>query len=109
VPDPVVDEVRDLLSQIRDLLVPISDAHIDRYRDREAKRDAERRAAVKGTMSTAKRRTAWSLADGTRTQRQIAQQAGMDEGGASRFFKTLRDLRAIVDDPNPRRAMEVEA
>ena len=107
--DPVLEEVRDLLREVRDLLVPVSDAHLDAYRDREAQREVERRAAVKGTLSTAKRRKAWSLADGTRTQRQIAQQAGMDEGGASRFFKSLRDLRAISDDPNPRRAMEVES
>jgi hypothetical protein len=108
-PDPVFEEIRDLLREIRELLVPVNDAHMDTYRQREAQREAERRAAVGGALSTGKRRKAWSLADGTRTQRQIAQQAGMDEGGASRFFKTLRDLRAISDDPNPTRAMEVES
>jgi hypothetical protein len=108
VADQVLEEVRDLLKAIRDLLVPVHDAYIDRYQEREAEREADRRAAVKATLSTEKRRKAWILADGTRTQRQIAQQAAMDEGGASRFFKTLRDLRAISDDPNPKRAFEVE-
>ena len=107
-PDPVLEEVRDLLREIRDLLIPVSDAHMDTYRDREAQREVDRRAALKGALSTAKRRKAWTLADGTRTQRQIAQEAGMDEGGASRFFKALRDLRAIEDHPNPKRAVEVE-
>jgi hypothetical protein len=109
VPDQVLEEVRDLLREIRNLLVPVNDAHLDQYREREAQREVERRAAVKAALSTGKRRRAWSLADGTRTQRQIAQQAGMDEGGASRFFRTLRDLRAISDDPNPTRATEVDS
>jgi hypothetical protein len=108
VPDPVLEEVRDLLREIRDLLIPVSGAHADAHEDREARLDDERRAGIKAALSTDKRRAAWALADGTRTQRQIAQQAGLDEGGASKFFKTLRDLRALTDDPNPKRAVEVK-
>lgn len=107
-PDQVLDDVRDLLQEIRDLLKPVSDAHIDEYRRREAVREAQRRVAIKAVLSTGKRIKAWKLADGTRTQRQIAQQAVLDEGGASKFFKTLRDLRAIEDIPNPKRTLEVD-
>jgi len=108
VADPVLEQVRDLLQEIRDLLVPVSDAHIDAYRRREVERSDHRRATVKAVLSTDKRRKAWRLADGSRSQRQIAQQAAMDEGGASKFFKSLRDLRAIEDSPNPKRTIEVD-
>ena len=107
-PDPVLEEVRDLLREIRDLLVPVSGASADAHQDRETRLAAERRAGVKAALSTDKRRAAWAFADGTRTQRQIAQQAGLDEGGASKFFKTLRDLRALTDDANPKRALDVK-
>ena len=107
-PDPVLEEVRDLLLEIRNLLIPVSGASTDAHEAREARLTAERREGVKAALSTDKRRAAWALADGTRTQRQIAQQAGLDEGGASKFFKTLRDLRALTDDANPKRAVEVK-
>jgi hypothetical protein len=107
VADPVLVEVRDLLAEIRDLLVPISDGHLAGYQERQAERTAELRAQVTALLSTDKRKRAWSLADGTRSQRQIAIEAGMDEGGASKFFKQLRALRVIEDSPNPTRTMEV--
>src|SRR5205809_707275 len=75
---------------------------------RLAEREAQRLAAIRAQLSTAKRKKAWSLADGTRTQRDIAKAAGMDEGGASRFFKTLRDLKAVADGPNPKKVLDVE-
>jgi hypothetical protein len=31
----------------------------------------------------------------------------MDEGGASKFFKSLPELGAIADAPNPKRTVEV--
>lgn len=106
--DPVLEEVRDLLAEIRDLLVPVSDAYLIGYEQRQAERTAELRSAVKVLLSTDKRRKAWKLADGTRTQRQIAREAGIDEGGASKFFKDLRGLRGIEDTPNPTRNLEVD-
>lgn len=106
--DPVLEEVRDLLQEIRELLVPVSDAHIDEYHRRQAERNAQRVASIKALLSTEKRWHAWRLADGSRTQRQIAQQAHLDEGGASKFFRALRSLRAVEDRPNPTRTLEVD-
>jgi hypothetical protein len=96
--DEVTTDIRDLLAEVRELLLPISDAYRAQY---------ERRNAVRDLLSTDKRKTAWALADGTLNQGQIAKEAGMAKGGASVFFKALRDIDAIVDDPNPKRAMEV--
>jgi hypothetical protein len=108
VADPVLVEVRDLLAEIKELLVPISDAHLSGYQERQAERTAELRAQVTALVSTVRRKRAWKLADGTRTQRQIATESGMDEGGASKFFKQLRILRVIEDTPNPTRTLEVD-
>jgi hypothetical protein len=92
------EELRQLLIEIRDLLVPISDEYRPAF---------EHRAAIRALLSTEKRRKAWALADGRATQREIAKKAAMDEGGASRFFKELRELGAVADGPNPKRLIEV--
>jgi hypothetical protein len=105
--DEVMVEVRDLLREVRDLLVPVADAYRDDYERREAERREQRLEAVRAQLSTDKRRRAWELADGSKTQREIARAAGMDEGGASKFFKALRDLGGIIDSPNPTRIVEV--
>lgn len=94
-----------LLEEIRDLLLPVADAYRDEYERREAERETERIATIRALLSTDKRRKAWALADGSLSQRDIAKAAGMDEGGASRFFKQLRELRA-VEGENPKRIME---
>jgi hypothetical protein len=95
-----------LLAEIRDLLVPIADHYRDEYLERQAARDAARRDKVRGLLGNAKRRSAWDLADGTRTQREISKQAALDEGSTSRLFKNLRGLGA-VEGELPRRTMEV--
>jgi CRP-like cAMP-binding protein len=91
-------EIRELLVEIRDLLIPISDAYRPAH---------EHRLAVRAILSTDKRKKAWALANGEMTQRDIAKQAGMDQGGTSRFFKELRELGAIGDGPNPQRIVDV--
>ena len=96
--DDTLIEIRELLVEIRDLLVPVSDAHRPAY---------EHRTAIRALLSTDKRRKAWVLADGSLTQREIAKKAGMDEGGASRFFKELRELDAVGDGTNPKRLIDV--
>jgi len=93
-----LEDIRDLLVEVRDLLLPVADSH---------RADYNHRNAVRGVLSTDKRRAAWALADGTLTQTAIASRVGIDQGGASKFFKSLRELDAIVDDPNPRRTVEV--
>jgi len=100
------EEVR-LLREIRDLLRPVADAYQDQYAERQALRRRELEATVRETVdASVKRRTAWNLADGSRSQREIHKQSGMDEGGLSKFFKRLRELDAIEGDP-PKRTMEV--
>jgi hypothetical protein len=93
-----LESIRGLLVEIRDLLAVVADDYRPSF---------ERRRAIRSVLSTDKRMQAWKLADGSRTQREIAQAAGMDEGGASRFFKSLRDIDAISDSPNPVRSIEV--
>jgi hypothetical protein len=107
--DPSATETVTLLKEIRDLLLPVADAYRDEYERRKAEREEKRLASIRALLSTEKRAKAWALADGTRTQRQIAKEAGLDEGGASKFFKALRDLEALTDSPNPTRATEVLA
>jgi DNA-binding MarR family transcriptional regulator len=98
VSDNTLVEIRDLLAEIRDLLKPVADAYQAEYQQRQA---------IRALLSTEKRKKAWLLADGSRTQRELAKAAGMDEGGASKFFKSLRELGAISDSPNPKRTIEV--
>lgn len=105
--DEVMTEVRDLLREVRDLLVPVADAYRDDYERRQAERREQRLEAIRAQLSTDKRRRAWALADGSLTQREIAKAAGMDEGGASKFFKALRDLGGIGTAQNPTRTVEV--
>jgi hypothetical protein len=107
VADDVLIEVRDLLAEIRDLLRPVADAYQDDYDRRVADREAQRVEAIRGLLSTEKRKKAWALADGTRSLTMIANQSAMAKGGASTFFKSLRELGAISDSPNPKRVIEI--
>lgn len=102
-------EVRDLLVEIRDLLRPVADAHQDEYERREAERHAQRIEAIKAVISTPKRKKAWRLLGPALNQTALAKAAGMDQAGASRFLKSLRELGAISDDgQNPTRLIEIE-
>lgn len=95
-----------LLTEIRDLLIPISDHFGEEYQERQDAREAERRAKVRELIANPKRRKAWDLADGKLSQREISKQSAVDEGATSRLFKALRELGAIEGDL-PRRTMEV--
>lgn len=102
------ETVEDLLREIRDLLKPIEAHYRPEY---DAAKAAERRklmATVAEMVSSTKRKAAWKLADGSRTQRQISQQSTLDEGSTSKMFKALRELGAIVDKPNPTRTVEID-
>lgn len=104
--DQVMVEIRNLLMEIRDLLVPVAGANREAYERRLA--FERRQTEIRAVLSSDKRRAAWDLSDGSRTQRQIAQQVEMDEGGASRFFKALRDVRVLTDAANPTRNLELD-
>ena len=99
-------ETLDLLREIRNLLVPVSDAYADAYRERLESRRQERIAVVRALLSTEKRRAAWSLADGSRTPGEIGKQSGMVKSGISTFFKELRELGVLSSDEKPRRLLE---
>jgi hypothetical protein len=100
-------EIRDLLGEIRDLLRPVADAHQDEYDRRQAEREEQRLASIRTLLSSDKRKKAWKLADGTRNQAAIAKESGMTKGNTSTFFKSLRELDAMTDTPNPTRTVEV--
>jgi CRP-like cAMP-binding protein len=106
--DPALTEIRDLLQEIRDLLRPVADAHQDEYDRRERDREALRLESIRAQLSSDKRRKAWALIDGAHTQKEIANQAKMAQGGVSMWLKSLRDLGAISDDPKPKKLVEVE-
>jgi hypothetical protein len=108
VDDPALIEIRDLLREIRELLRPVADAHQDEYDHRQREREARRLDSIRAQLSSDKRRKAWALIDGTRTQKEIASQAKMAQGGVSMWFKTLRELGAISDDPKPTKLVELK-
>jgi hypothetical protein len=102
------DKTESLLLEIRDLLVPISAHYRPEYEQNRAKARDELKATVAELVSSPKRRAAWNLIDGKRTQRLISQQSTLDEGSTSKLFKTLREIGAIVDDPNPKKLVEID-
>lgn len=106
--DPALIEIRDLLREIRELLRPVADAHQDEYDRRQRERDAQRLESIRAQLSSDKRRKAWALIDGTHTQKEIANQAKMAQGGVSMWFKGLRELGAISDDTRPEKLVEVK-
>jgi hypothetical protein len=107
--DPSTDSKTErLLREIRDLLVPIAGYHQPLYEEIQAKQRSKLKETVQGMLGSPKRRRAWDLADGTRTQRQISQQAPLDEGSTSKLFKALREIGAIVDAPNPTKKVEID-
>ncbi len=101
------DTAEELLRQIRDLLVPIADAHQEGYEERQVARLETKKAKVGDLLSTAARRKAWELANGQRTQREIAKGAVLDEGATSKLFKALRDIGAVTG-ANPEHTLEIE-
>lgn len=102
------DEIRELLQEIRDLLRPVADAYQDEYDRRQAQREEERLEAIRAQLSSEKRKKAWGLIDGTRTQIQIATGAEMAQGGVSPWLKALRELGAITDDPKPKKLVTIK-
>jgi hypothetical protein len=104
----LTDDSKDaLLREIRDLLVPIADHYRPEYEARQAEQRAALKKTVAAMVSSGRRRAAWDLADGKRSQREISQQSGLDEGATSKLFKTLREL-GVVTGTNPKRTIEIE-
>jgi hypothetical protein len=101
-------DTEDLLREIRDLLVPIAEHYRPEFETTKAERRRKLKQDVSDLVASPKRRAAWDLIDGNRTQRQISQQSTLDEGSTSKLFKTLRDLGAIVYEPNPTKKVEID-
>lgn len=104
----VEDKVEGLLREIRDLLVPVSAHYLPGYQKDQAQLRSDLQARVADMVASPKRRAAWDLIDGTRSQREISKQSTLDEGSTSKLFKALRELRAIVDAPNPTKTLEID-
>ena len=104
----MADTTEDLLREIRDLLVPIAEHYRPEYEAAKAERLERLKKTVSDTVASPKRRAAWDLIDGKRTQRQISQQSTLDEGSTSKLFKNLREIGAIVDAPNPTKLVEID-
>jgi hypothetical protein len=104
----VEDSIHGLLREIRDLLLPISAHYLPEYRKDQAQLRRDLQAKVADMVASPKRRAAWNLIDGTRSQREISKRSTLDEGSTSRLFKSLRELGAIVDAPNPTKTLEID-
>jgi hypothetical protein len=102
------ETAEDLLRDIRDLLVPIAEHYRPEWEAAKAARRAELMASVADLVASPKRRAAWNLIDGKRTQRQISQQSTLDEGSTSKLFKTLREIGAIDDGSIPVKLVEID-
>ncbi len=102
------EKIEALLTEIRDLLEPIAAHYRPEFEAAKATERENLKKAVADLVSSQKRRAAWDLIDGTRTQRQISKESTLDEGSTSRLFKALRELGAIVDAPNPKKLMEID-
>ena len=104
----MADTTEDLLREIRDLLVPIAAHYRPEFEATKAERLAKLKETVADMVASPKRRAAWTLIDGNRTQRQISQQLTLDEGSTSKLFKPLREIGAVADKPNPTKKMEID-
>lgn len=67
--DNTLTEIRDLLAEIRELLLPVADAHQDDYNRRQAERETQRVEAIRALLSTPTRKKAWRLADAVGARR----------------------------------------
>lgn len=82
----VNEQIVELLREIRDLLIPISDEYRAGYEEREAIR-----GVIEEIIDTPQRRRMYELMNGARTQMQISEGAGVAQGTVSRFISTLAD------------------
>jgi len=87
-----MNEQTELLREIRDLILIAAEPAI-------AKRDEKRRASVREIVGRSKpKEKAIMLMNGSRTQKQIATEAGIDQGALSRCIKALRETELLGKD-----------
>jgi hypothetical protein len=87
-----VDEQTLLLREVRDLLRLLAEPAL-------AERDKTVRKEIREVVGKSKQKaSAVLLMDGTRSQSELRNAAGMDSGNLSRFVGALRDKRLIKSD-----------
>lgn len=84
------DEVVKLLREVRELLIPISDAFRGEYEER-----LRILGLLEEVVSTAGRRRAYPLMNGVRTQTEIAKKARVSAAMVSRFVPLLLEAELI--------------
>lgn len=73
-----------LLEEIRDLLIPMSDAYRPAYEERQ-----ETALLLQKVVSSPERKKMYALMDGTRTQAEIAREVGVTQPAVSQFISAL--------------------
>jgi hypothetical protein len=87
-----MDEQTQLLREMRDLLRVIAEPAL-------AERDKRLRASLMEIVGKSKpKANSVSLMDGSRSQKAISQEAGIDQGDLSRLVKSLRAKGLIAED-----------
>lgn len=96
-----MSEEVDLLREMRDLLLVIAEPAL-------AKRDERLRSVLKESVKGKVSAKAVLLMDGSRTQKQISQESGINEGNLSRLVKALRANGLLAaQDQKPKLALSV--
>jgi DNA-binding MarR family transcriptional regulator len=93
-----------LLTEIRDLLQVMAEPQL-------AARDAKLRSALRGAVGKSpKRAKAVVMMDGTRTQKMVATDSGLDQGDVSRLVKALANQKLVSADlKHPKVLLKVPA
>lgn len=84
--DKTHQQIVALLKEIRDLLIPVSDEYRAAYEEREAVH-----ARIAAIINTPQRRAIYELMNGSKTQVEIAERAGVTQGTVSRFISTAAE------------------
>lgn len=96
-----IDENTELLREMRDLLRVVAEPAL-------AERDKRRRASLAEIVGKSKARaTAVLKMDGTRNQRTIGAESGIDSGNMSRLVTSLRKKDLIASDEKPKLLISV--
>jgi hypothetical protein len=82
----VDQQILRLLGEMKDLLVPISDEYRAAYERRQSIR-----ALIADVINTPERARMYELMNGSRTQVEIAERAGVTQGAVSRFMNTAKE------------------
>jgi hypothetical protein len=97
-----LDEQTELLKEMRDLLRVIAEPAL-------AERDKKRRASLLEVVGKSKRKAeVVILMDGSRSQKALNKDSGMDQGDISRLVKALRDKQLLKgEDKHPELALSI--